>query len=79
MQSHGLFARRNDIFTQILLGLINAGLQSRIASACMLVVLMFLIGTLCPGLSIALIWNLSRLGRDEPSLVAPGWPETSRI
>jgi hypothetical protein len=37
--------------------------------------LFFLIGTVCLGASMGLMWNLKRLGRDEPALALPGWPE----
>lgn len=190
MHSRGIFAGRNDIFSELFRGTINAALRSRVASACLLVVMMFLatallwnagvdhyvisngkrvtvpvvdekwnsksgylthyrypgaghgnplhffdsffvdqkrgsdigiantygtksscrpgsatvtvaylpndprihtvvedrsaflflmIGTLCVFLSGALIWNLSRLGNDQPSLILPGWPEPQGV
>lgn len=51
MHRHGIFARQNDMFTTMFLGLINGMLRSRLASCCLLVLLMFL--------ATALIWNAS--------------------
>lgn len=51
MHRHGIFARQNDVFTTMFLGLINGILRSRLASCCLLVAMM--------SLATALIWNAS--------------------
>jgi hypothetical protein len=51
MHQSGIFARQNDVFTTMFLGTLNGMLRSRLASCCLLVVMMFL--------ATALIWNAS--------------------
>lgn len=47
--SSGIFARKNDIFSDMFRGAINAALRSRVATGCLLVAMMFL--------TAALLWN----------------------
>lgn len=47
--SSGIFARKNDIFSDMFRGTINAALRSRVATSCLLVPMMFL--------TTALLWN----------------------
>jgi hypothetical protein len=47
--SSGIFARKNDIFSDMFRGTINSALRSRVATACLMVAMMFL--------TTAFLWN----------------------